>query len=177
MKRILMMAVTVCLSIMSANALIVSVEDHGEISAEGMEITMDQAETDPLTGVSTMGLKGSLLSQAPVTVTIRRSASGLTDEFCCANQCTSGNKATEETLSFTPNGDADWYTHYTPAAGSKETIIYTFSDGSESYALTVHYNYATQGIEDVQEDKAPCTKVIKEGILYIIKGNKTYTIL
>jgi hypothetical protein len=66
---------------MSANALIVSVEDHGEISAEGMEITIDQAETDPLTGVSTMGLKGSLLSRTPITVTIRRSASGLTDEF------------------------------------------------------------------------------------------------
>lgn len=177
MKRIWMMAVAVCLSMMSANALIVSIDGLGDIPADGKEITMNEAETDPLTGEIRMGLKGSLLSRTPVTVTIRRSATGLTDEFCCAGQCTSGNKEKEETLHFTPNGNAGWYTHYTPAAGSKETITYTFSDGGESLVLTVHYNYETQGIEDVQEDKASYTKVIKDGILYIIKDNKTYTIL
>lgn len=176
MKRIWMLALS-CLSMLSANALIVNVEGYGELTALGMEITINEAESDPLTGNLQMGLRGTLLSGGPISVTIVRSSAGLTDEFCCAGQCTSGNGQTEEMLNFAPQGVADWYTHYTPVAGSEEQITYIFSEGLESYTLIVHYNYQTQGIEEVPSDQAPSTKVIQDGILYIIKDNKTYTIL
>ena len=32
-----------------------------------------------------------------------------------------------------------------------------------------------EGIEDVQGNDVPCTKVIRNGILYILRGGKTYT--
>lgn len=172
-----MTAAVVCLSMMSANALIVSVDNYGDIPTEGMEITIDEAKINPLSGKAQMGLQGSLLSDTPITVTISRSAAGIEDEFCCAGQCIYGNGQLSETLNFTPAGMADWYNHYTPVSGSQETITYTFSDGSESYVLTVHYNYATQGIEEVLSDQVPSTKIIQDGILYIIKDNKKYTIL
>ena len=103
-------------------ALIINVANYGDIPAEGMELTINEAEEDILSGDMLMKVSGTLLSTNPLTVTITRSAEGLNDEFCCANQCTVGNGETSEDLSFTPGGMANWYIHYTPTPGSYQTI-------------------------------------------------------
>lgn len=158
-------------------ALIINVAGQGDIPAEGMELTINEAEEDILSGDMLMKVSGTLLSTNPLTVTITRSAEGLNDEFCCANQCTVGNGKTSEDLSFTPDGMANWYIHYTPTPGSYETITYLFSDGSESRSLTVHFDYTTQGIQNTDHSVDRVQKVLRDGILYIITDNKTYTIL
>ena len=158
-------------------ALIINVANYGDILAEGMELTINEAEEDILSGDMQMKLEGTLLCTNPLTVTITRSAAGITDEFCCANQCTVGNGETSEDLSFTPDGMANWYIHYTPTPGSYETITYLFSDGSESRSLKVHFDYTTQDVESVQKSEVRSQKILKDGILYIITDNKTYTIL
>ncbi len=158
-------------------ALIISVANKGDVPAEGMELTINEAEEDILSGDMQMKLEGTLLCTNPLTVTITRSSAGITDEFCCANQCTVGNRETSEDLSFTPGGMANWYIHYTPTPGSYETITYLFSDGSESRSLTVHFDYTTQDLESVQKSEVRSQKILKDGILYIITDNKTYTIL
>ena len=33
-----------------------------------------------------------------------------------------------------------------------------------------------QGIEDVQSDQVPCTKVLRNGQIFILRGDKTYTV-
>ena len=158
-------------------ALIISVAGKGDIPAEGMELTINEAEEDILSGDMLMKVNGTLLSTNPLTVTITRSAEGLNDEFCCAGQCTAGNGETSEDLSFTPGGMANWYIHYTPTPGSYQTITYLFSDGSESRSLTVHFDYTTQGIQNTDHSVDRVQKVLRDGILYIITDNKTYTIL
>ena len=158
-------------------ALIISVAGQGDIPAEGTELTVNEAYEDILSGDMQMKVSGTLLSTNPLTVTITRSAEGLNDEFCCANQCTVGNGETSEDLSFTPGGMANWYIHYTPTPGSYETITYLFSDGSESRSLTVHFDYTTQGIQNTDHSVDRVQKVLRDGILYIITDNKTYTIL
>ena len=158
-------------------ALIISVAGQGDIPAEGMELTINEAEEDILSGDMQMKVSGTLLSTNPLTVTITRSAEGLNDEFCCANQCTAGNGETSEDLSFTPGGMANWYIHYTPTPGSYQTITYLFSDGSESRSLTVHFDYTTQGIQNTDHSVDRVQKILRDGILYIITDNKTYTIL
>ena len=160
-------------------ALVISVTGYDEIPEQGMEITVNEAQEDILSGDMVMKVDGSLICSNPLTVTITRSSEGLIDEFCCAGQCTAGNGETTETLNFTPGGMASWYIHYTPTPGSYETITYLFDDGSESRTLTVHYDYTTQGMETVEsrKSKVESKKILRDGILYIIKDNQKYTIL
>ena len=158
-------------------ALIISVAGQGDIPEQGTELTVKEAEEDILSGDMLMKVSGTLLSTNPLTVTITRSEEGLKDEFCCAGQCTAGNGETSEDLSFTPGGMANWYIHYTPTPGSYKTITYLFSDGSESRSLTVHFDYTTQGIQNTDHSVDRVQKVLRDGILYIITDNKTYTIL
>ena len=103
MKRNYLLLLLSVLSI-NAHALIVSINGLGDIPAEGLDTTLTQATVDLLSGETVMELKGSLLATEPLTVTITRSVAGLSDEFCCAGQCTSGNAETQETLQFTPAG-------------------------------------------------------------------------
>ena len=173
MKRNYLMAALCLLWTINANALIVSVDGKGEIGEQGLEITITEAEEDPLSGKTLMELDGNLLSEGPITVTINRSAAGMEDEFCCANQCTAGNGQTSETLQFSPSGVAKWYVHYTPAPNSHETVVYTFTEGAQSLVLTVHYNYDAEGIEDVKAD-GKAHKVIRDGIVYIEYENNIY---
>ncbi|MBQ2519846.1 MAG: hypothetical protein II540_01005 [Paludibacteraceae bacterium] len=162
----------ICLISLHVNALIVSINDYGDIPDTGMEITLTEAEEDVLTGEITAELSGTLLCNEPLTVTINRSVTGIEDEFCCAGECTAGNGQMTETLHFTPNGPTNWFTHFQPA-NSFVTIVYTFSTASESRTLTVHYNI-TQGLDDVQSDKTSCKKFILNGLLLIQQGNKIY---
>ena len=158
-------------------ALVISVTGYEDIPEQGMEVTVNEAYEDLLSGDMLMKVEGSLICSNPLTVTITRSSEGLTDEFCCAGQCIGGNEETSQTLHFTPGGMASWYIHYTPTPGSYETITYRFDDGSENRTLTVHFDYTTQGVESIQNSEFRIQKVLRDGILYIIKDNKKYTIL
>ncbi|MBQ9440210.1 MAG: hypothetical protein IJU35_06450 [Paludibacteraceae bacterium] len=157
MKRNWILATMLLLFTNAANALIISIDGYGDVPAEGMEITLTEAdaEEDFMTGKMRMGIQGTLLCTAPLTVTIKRSASGLEDEFCCAGTCKTGNAEQQEVQSYSISGIATWFAHYTPAEGSGETIVYTFSDGTESYDVTVRYLYHnTSGISQVSADAA-----------------------
>lgn len=158
-------------------ALVISVTGYEDIPEQGMEVTVNEAYEDILSGDMLMKVEGSLICSNPLTVTITRSSEGLIDEFCCAGQCIGGNEETSQTLHFTPGGMASWYIHYTPTPGSYETITYLFDDGSENRTLTVHFDYTTQGVESIQNSEFRIQKVLRDGILYIIKDNKKYTIL
>ena len=160
-------------------ALVISVTGYEDIPEQGIEVTVNEAYEDLLSGDMLMKVEGSLICSNPMTVTITRSSEGLIDEFCCAGQCIGGNEETTQTLHFAPGGMASWYIHYTPTPGSYETITYLFDDGSENRTLTVHFDYTTQGMETVEsrKSKVESKKILRDGILYIIKDNKKYTIL
>lgn len=157
-----------------ANALIVSIDGYGDIPENGLEITLSQAEMDIATGEMQMELQGSLLCTAPLNVSILRSATGLSDEFCCAGACTAGNGETSQTLNYSPAGPVDWFFHYYPAANSDETIVYTFTDASESRTLTVHFQYTTEAIGQTESAAHKAHKVLRDGMIYIERNGKLF---
>ena len=175
MKRNYLMAALCLLWTINANALVVSVDGEGTIDEKGLELTMNEAKIDPMTGKKQMQLEGNLLSKNPLTVTITRSAAGLEDEFCCGD-CRKGNGETTQTLNFTPGGLADWYVHYTPAPNSHETITYTFTEGEQNLVLTVHFNDDAEAIEEVKGDglQLKGNKFLRDGIVYIEYENNIY---
>lgn len=72
-----------------------------------------------------------------------------------------------------PQGVANWFVHYTPAPGSDETVVYTFSDGTETRTLTVHYNYSAQAIETTTAPAAQGNeKILRDGRVLIRRGNE-----
>ena len=121
--------------------LVINLTGYGEIPEEGMRIEMTEAHEDMMTGEMVMELTGTVLCDTELSVSIERSEAGITDEFCCAGKCTTGNGQTTEQLTFTPNGMAEWFSHYNPAPTSDVTISYTFTAGAESRTLTVRYLY------------------------------------
>ncbi len=165
MKKIFTIIATALLCATNANALLVSVQGHGELDEEGMSLTIEEGKEDPLSGNYEMGLEGYVLTNSgTLNVTITRSEAGLSDEFCCGT-CTFGNEETSEELSF-ECGDKrqSWYVHYSPAPGSDVTITYVFTDGTESRTLTVRYVRKSQGIDNISADQtAP---------VYTIDGTK-----
>ena len=165
MKKIFTIIATALLCATNANALLVSVQGHGELDENGMSLTIEEGKEDPLSGKYEMGLNGNVLINGnTLNVTITRSEAGLTDEFCCGGHCTSGNKQTSENLSFNATGIQTWFLHYSPAPGSDVTITYVFTDGTESQTLTVRYIRTSQGIENIEADQtAP---------VYTIDGTK-----
>ena len=178
MKRKLILA-ALCLLVMSnANALIVSVDGQGDIVSEGMKISLTEAPEDPLTGNRVFVVSGTLLANGPLSVQIARSEEKMADEFCCAGQCTSGNGLKEESLSFSPQGVVAWYAHFTPQWGkaTHATTTYTFSDGNQTLTLEVRFDFDSQDIESAPASEAGVQKVLKNGIIYIIKNNKVYNL-
>ncbi len=161
-----------------AHALIVSVDDYGQIPAEGMEITLTEPEQDILTGEDMFTITGSLIAPEQLTVTITRPSTDIVDEFCCAGECVYGNGETSEEIHFNTNGLTNWFVHYTPSSESAVTILYTFSDGVDERRLTVHYNYQTEAIEITNhKSQIKNRKVLRDGIIYIISNDKEYPIL
>lgn len=154
--------------------LIISISGQGEVPEEGLELTINEAEENILTGEMQMNIDGTLLSDEPLSVTITRSASGLKDEFCCAGQCIAGNGEKSEILHFTPGGLATWFSHYTPAPDSKETITYLFVSGSGKRTVTVNYDYTAQALEDIQTKTRPA-KIIRDGQVLIMREEAIYT--
>ena len=154
MKKIFTIIATALLCAMNANALLVSVQGHGELDENGMSLTIEEGKEDPLSGKYEMGLEGSVsTTSGTLNVTITRSETGITDQFCCGH-CTFGNEETSEELSF-ECGDKiqSWYVHYSPAPDSDVTITYVFTDGTESQTLTVRYIRKSQGIENIEADQ------------------------
>ena len=149
MKKIITLFLAFIGLCQAANALIVNVNGYGEVSEEGLNITISEAELDFGTGKPMMQLIGTLETTEELTVNITRSSTGIEDEFCCAGFCTPGNKETEQTLTFTPNGETSWFIHYKPAAYSEETITYSLSDGQDTRVITVNYIYRTEGFDAV----------------------------
>ena len=169
-----MISAVFCMLAMSAQAIEVEVDGQGELTEEGMEFTVNEASIDPLSGLPVMSITGTLISNGALTVNITRSNAGITDEFCCAGQCQAGNGKTTQLLNYNPSGFATWYIHYNPAAGSNETITYTFSEGAESLTMTVHFNYDSQDVEQVSDTYKGTQKILKDGIVIIIKDDKVY---
>lgn len=165
------------MAIQSANALIVSVQDQGEVPAEGIDLLITEGEEDVLSGLYTMELQGNLLANSSqIQVHITRSATGLTDEFCCGSNCTAGNGETAETKSFDVSGVASWYAHYVPAPGSDVTISYTFQDGAESVELRVRYLYTAEGIRLQLTPTAEAKKMLRDGQLVIRCNQQEFNI-
>lgn len=158
-------------------ALIISVNNHGSIPADGMDLTINEVTVDPLSGERVMFLDGTLICEVPLTVTITRSEAGIIDQFCCG-QCINGNGETTEELNFTPGGMSSWFIHYHPAPDSDVQINYLFSDGTDSRELRVHYVYSTEGVEHT-DDQLPMTnkKILQDGHIYIVHNNQKYQIL
>lgn len=169
-----MISAVLCMMAMSAQAIVVEVDGQGEVTEEGMEFTVNEASIDPLSGLPEMRIEGTLICNDALTVNITRSNAGITDEFCCAGQCQAGNGETTQLLNYNPSGFATWYIHYNPAAGSNETITYTFSEGAESLTLTVHFNYESQDVEQVSDTYKGTQKILKDGVVIIIKDDKVY---
>ena len=169
-----MISAVLCMMAMSAQAIEVEVDGQGEVpEGEGLEFTVNEASIDPLSGLPVMRITGTLISNGALTVNITRSNAGITDEFCCG-QCKTGNGETTEILNYNPSGFATWYIHYNPAAGSNETITYTFKDTEGSLTLTVHFNYESQDVEQVSDTYKGTQKILKDGIVLIIKDDKVY---
>ena len=169
-----MISAVFCMMALNAQAIVVEVDGQGELTEEGMEFTVNEASIDPLSGLPVMSITGTLISNGALTVNITRSNAGITDEFCCAGQCKTGNGETTEILNYTPEGLSDWFIHYNPAAGSNETITYTFSEGAESLTMTVHFNYDSQDVEQISATQKGSQKILKDGVVIIIKDDKVY---
>ena len=169
-----MISAVFCMMALNAQAIVVEVDGQGELTEEGMEFSVNEASIDPLSGLPVMCIEGTLICNGALTVNITRSNAGITDEFCCAGQCKTGNGETTEILNYTPEGLSDWFIHYNPAAGSNETITYTFSEGAESLTMTVHFNYDSQDVEQISATQKGSQKILKDGIVLIIKDDKVY---
>ena len=165
----------------NAQAILVTVDGQGEIGTDPMELTFSAPETDPLTGEQRISISGSLVCPDTLRVTVTRSPAAVTDEFCCADQCLSGDKESEQILHFAPKGKASWYVHFTPTANEETTFTYTFAQVkngqvTESRVLTAYCYYSNEGIDNVQRDNVPCTKVIGNGVLYLKYNGAMYDI-
>lgn len=171
MKRIIGILTVLFFSANYTNALIVSVEGHGEISEKGMSIDLLDGKQDPLTGKYVMSLSGQLQTSSPsLSVTINRSQAGLSDEFCCGDNCLAGNGQEQETDHFSVNGLTSWFIHYTPEPGAETTIQYIFSDGTDSRTLQVHYVAPTQDIPLVTPSDASAAVYTLGGALISTAG-------
>jgi hypothetical protein len=82
-------------------------------------------------------------------------------------------------------GQIPQYTGATPIKPDDAQYTYTFSGwtpqivaatADATYTATFTATPKGQGIDDVQSDQTQCTKVIRDGQLFILRGDKTYTL-
>ena len=157
-------------------ALIINITGYGDIPAEGMEITLDQPVTDLLTGQPMFKLDGALSGTNTLNVTITRSETDLFDEFCCAGQCIPGNGELSQSLQLTFSEEStSWFVHYSPKPASNVSILYTFSDGTDSRELRVNYVYDAESFEITNhQSQIKNQKILRDGIIYIETENNIY---
>ena len=173
MKRLLFTLMTL-LVIQHSQALIVSVNGEGEVTEEGMNLIVTEGDWDILSGKYTMKLEGEVMTATgELTVQIIRSIDGLTDEFCCGNNCTAGNGELEETRTFQFSDVAHWYVHYEPAASSGETMQYIFRDGSETREINVQYVPQIDAVTTTSA--APkARKIVRDGQICIMHDGQLF---
>lgn len=77
------------------------------------------------------------------------------------------------------------YTGVTPIRPDDEQYTYVFdgwtpaivvATADATYTATYQSEPKSQGIEDIQGDDVQCTKVLRDGTIYILRGDKTYTL-
>lgn len=102
-----------------------------------------------------MAIEGEMYSDESdsIKVTITRFSTGIVDQFCAAGNCVPGNGELSQELSFTIGSLESmrhWFTHYTPIAIGKETIVYTFDDSvNPAITITVEYDYNGTSVDNV----------------------------
>ena len=83
------------------------------------------------------------------------------------------------------DGKMPIYSGETPVRPEDEQYTYTFSGWTpQIVAATADATYTAQyvakdkheGLEDIQEDNIPCTKVVRDGQIFILRGEKVYSI-
>ena len=83
------------------------------------------------------------------------------------------------------DGKMPIYSGETPVRPEDEQYTYTFSGWTpQIVAATADATYTAQyvakdkheGLEDIQEDNIPCTKVVHNGQIFILRGEKEYTL-
>ncbi len=84
-----------------------------------------------------------------------------------------------------PYGEMPEYTGEIPARPSNKLYTYTFIGwtpeitevtGNATYTALFETVSRTQDVEEVQSDQVPCTKVLIDGQIYILRGGNIYTI-
>jgi hypothetical protein len=104
-----------------------------------------------------------------IWVKVTRSANGIIDQLCAANNCVPGNGEKTQELEFkigTLDSERTWFAHYTAQVVGVETIVYTFIDGvNPSVTLTVEYNYAGTAVENITVNNA-------KGAIYNLLGQR-----
>jgi hypothetical protein len=134
-------------------------------------IVVTEFEYDEDMDEATMEVRGKMYSDDSdsIWVTVTRSADGIIDQLCAANNCVPGNGAKTQELEFkigTLDSERTWFAHYTAQVVGVETIVYTFSDGvNPSVTLTVEYNYAGTAVENVVVDGT-------KGMIYNLLGQR-----
>ena len=92
---------------------------------------------------------------------------------------------TELQSSQVEEGTLPEYTGATPERPENEQYTYSFNgwaptiviaSADATYTATYTATPKSQGIEDVLSDQVQCTRVIRNGQIYIIRGDKTYTL-
>ena len=77
------------------------------------------------------------------------------------------------------------YTGATPERPENEQYTYSFNgwtptiviaSADATYTATYTATPKSQGIDQLPSDQVQCTKVIRNGQIYIIRGDKTYTL-
>jgi len=165
MKKLFTLFLGTALALGAHAGLIISVNGHGEISGDSLEITVQEAVINPLTEELQMNVEGTILVSNAVNdalaVSILRSEAGVADEFCCGTDCRAGNGETSDRGSYDVSqwsGPQTWFIHLTPANGRATNLTsrYIFSDGNIQKTLIVHFIYEGTGLEDVMaETTAP----------------------
>lgn len=174
MKKILTI-LAAWLMMQNASALIVSVDGHGEVPAEGMDLMITEGEEDILSGRYTMELSGTVLATGEqLSVQITRPGTGIEDEFCCGTNCTAGNGDATETKTFTVSGPANWYAHYYPNRAYAQ-INYLFSDGTDTREIRVYYVHTNQAVDEVTAEQ-PASKMMRDGQVYILKDGQSFSV-
>ncbi len=177
MKKIFTTLCVLYLAMTSQASLHLTIDQWVEDDQVSIAITKDTTivvtdfEYDEDMGEATMEVKGKMYSDESETivVTVTRSADGIVDQFCAANNCVPGNGEKTQELSFkigSLESERTWFAHYTAAVASVETITYTFDDGvSAVVTLTVEYNYAGTAVENITINNA-------NGAIYNLLGQR-----
>jgi hypothetical protein len=134
-------------------------------------LVVTEFEYDEDMDEATMEVRGKMYSDDSdsIWVTVTRSADGIIDQLCAANNCVPGNGEKTQELEFkigTLDSERTWFAHYTAQVVGVETIVYTFSDGvNPSVTLTVEYNYAGTAVENITVNNA-------KGAIYNLLGQR-----